>query len=307
MADRRGLTLIEVCVVLAISLILVTLTACAVQVARAAARRAECAHNLHQWGLAYHQYHDSFGTLPQHYASMLPWLGLPTHSVGYDVSFEFTYPSVPVAVCPADILANRQHVMTSSDLGSSRGQINYPVNGTQWTFTPRGGIKGWQGGPIVRWRDVSDGLAQTAQASEKLVYVLDRTVVDRRNTLRSPWAMSPRLGNLDVGPDELRSSCANNASHPLLPDPIPTQHFGDTVGSFHYDHTLPSGHVSCVDRGSVLDDARRYLPQAATSAHEGGVNVLLCDGAVRFISNSVSQAVWWSLGTASGQDSSASE
>ncbi|HEX8199658.1 MAG TPA: DUF1559 domain-containing protein [Isosphaeraceae bacterium] len=38
----------------------------------------------------------------------------------------------------------------------------------------------------------------------------------------------------------------------------------------------------------------------ASSAHSGGCNVLLADGSVRFIKDSVSQATWWALGTRSG-------
>jgi prepilin-type N-terminal cleavage/methylation domain-containing protein/prepilin-type processing-associated H-X9-DG protein len=39
---------------------------------------------------------------------------------------------------------------------------------------------------------------------------------------------------------------------------------------------------------------------ASRSWHPGGVNVLLADGSVRFIKNSISPQSWWSLGTKSG-------
>ena len=38
----------------------------------------------------------------------------------------------------------------------------------------------------------------------------------------------------------------------------------------------------------------------ADSYHPGGVNVLMADGHVRFIKNTVSQNIWWSLGTIAG-------
>ena len=38
----------------------------------------------------------------------------------------------------------------------------------------------------------------------------------------------------------------------------------------------------------------------ANSFHSGGVNTLMSDGSVRFIKDSVSQPVWWSLGTRAG-------
>src|SRR5262245_3765324 len=61
---RRGFTLVELLVVVAIIGLLIALLLPAVQAARESARRATCNSNLRQFGIALWTYHQSIQTFP---------------------------------------------------------------------------------------------------------------------------------------------------------------------------------------------------------------------------------------------------
>jgi prepilin-type N-terminal cleavage/methylation domain-containing protein/prepilin-type processing-associated H-X9-DG protein len=316
-ANTTGFTLVELLVVIAIIAVLVGLLLPAVQSAREAGRRIQCANTSKQLGVALNSYVSVANTLPPgiksrtrfsysysnggwewtcyvHY--LLPHL---EEQVLYDAldgpRFDLPNPwwgptwpatanrtNVSVLRCPSDIgpgyctagLPTGRTTFKSNYLGMFSGLAD-GQNATAAPYVqagpPAGQAAVFRYATGVRPLEVIDGLSKTIVFAE---YLLGVNETDSRG---APW--TNRAGSQFVYVTLTPNSSAPDVSinHPF---------FCPSNGVMH----RPAQNLPC----TAGSDASTYA--SPRSRHPGGVNVTLCDGAVRFIGDGINLAVWRNLG-----------
>ena len=290
---RAAFTLIELLVVIAIIGILIALLLPAVQAAREAARVARCANNLHQLGLALHQHHEAKGAFPPGAIGVDPATGnyggdairtpfcpflLPyiEETARYD-RYDFTrhwyvQPGalgmyITVWHCPSDTSRRMWHA--SDVFQEYKG--NYGLNWGQDTYTHQVERAPFYLEYGARFADVPDGTSNTLAMMEMLQSPSEfGQPVDRRG----------RIWNDDSACYQLMTRVTPNSSAP------------DNGRCAH----RPELGLPCIHSGG----AHSEHTMAARSRHPGGVQVVMCDGSVHFVANSINLQVWQALSSQAG-------
>lgn len=311
---RPAFTLVEVLVVVFVILVLVALLLPAVQSAREAGRRLQCANNLKQIGTALNGYAATEGAFPpgmvrdgySFYAPLLGYLDQRPlyNSLNLDVPASFPYhddpriartPNHTAAVtrlgflnCPSDGASPR--VLATTNYAGNNG---YGFEGTN--ARDAGVFDAW--GASVTPIKVADGLSNTVAVSEWVVGA--GAVVG-----------SDRLGNVYHTPqidDFERFVAACDSGEGFLNDIPPVGKFCLWLSAFPnntlYNHNQGVNKLSCSDgTGGFFKSS-----YTAASHHPGGVNSLFLDGHVSFVKDTAARAVWRGLGTRAGGEMAAAQ
>ncbi len=321
-ARRQGFTLVELLVVIAIIGILVGLLLPAVQAAREAARRVQCANRLRQLGLALHNYNGAANMFPNAgwpgtvypidyspLAKLLPYceqanlenlidFSIDMGHVGRDDLPVALRPAaatvVPIFLCPSD----PELPVHSAQLPSG---ATIPVAGANYAMNQGSGLDGvlnpgfgatdglcWVGAR-VRLASIRDGTSHTLVFTE---------------SLRGPCDEPP----LSPPPDvqlyrarttvtlELATASEAGGLGALLPS---VTGWDGTRLSYWLRGCSPAGPLlnGRFTPNSPLPDLIGGSARISTarSHHPGGVYACFCDGSVRFVPETVERSIWHAL------------
>ncbi len=318
----EGFTLLEIMVVVSIVGLLALILLPAVQTAREAARRAACASNLRQIGIALHGYHAASNCFPlkfsahetsSAFASLLNYLDQP--SLYDSINFSWTgivavgFPGqvenaacmtaattgLSVFLCPSDSVTPNRLVGNSYRLNIGVGPAEI------WsleTIDSANGFLTWPG--CTREAQFIDGLSHTAAVSERLMG--SGAAQGIGSPERDYYGLQNDYGVFCHGAaDQALEGCLLSSQVPgalFLYTAAGTSWFLGGLQFTHYNHAQePNG---------VIPDAlcttyvKPWGVSGARSLHNGGVNVLMGDGSTRFVSETIHRSVWRGLGTRNG-------
>ena len=307
----KGMSLVEVTVVVGVIAVLAGLAFPAVMGAREAARRLTCTTRLREVSHALHAVESATGRFPDAdewdmvdgRRSLPLTVALLSH-LGqqplYDRYAEGTagddgdgQPVVAVYLCPSDAAARRGAVRINTRFCTGRQAT--------WASYYLGDVR--DSGPFVsrtRWglrpRDLPDGLSHTAAASERIGGNGAAGSGSGSDILQLDILNATAYRPLSYWQDLCRQPPAGLIRSV---ESFPGSRL-DGLGYEHtlYNHVLPPNppYRDC----AVWGNADRIGAYAARSFHDGGVNLLAFDGSVRFTADAVDATVWQALATAAG-------
>jgi prepilin-type N-terminal cleavage/methylation domain-containing protein len=274
-----GFTLIELLVVIAIIAILIALLLPAVQQAREAARRTQCRNNLHQIGLALHNYHDSHNVFPPATISApgygFTWLAfiLPMlDETSLYNSCNFDLPSNGTANATAHNARLAQFLCPSAESPTFAGPTHYVGN-----YGKLDASRSWMDNMGWYYDMATNGAHRWTWCG---IMVTNRSIPESEvgDGLSNTFLGGERRTDLPDARDQPQWAVA------VYDAPIAISNSGPNQENIARWANGPPGYYTF------------------SSLHEGGVFMVMGDSAVRFISENIDIGTFQALSTRNGNE-----
>ncbi|MFM1902976.1 MAG: Type secretion system protein precursor [Planctomycetota bacterium] len=324
-SERRGFSLVEVIVVIAIIAMLVALLLPAVQSAREASRRVQCGSNLKQLGLAVLGFHEARRSLPTTVASggfdpwgdfdprggtshswivqILPFLEEQNRADGFDLGRDLlaTKPAAgslgpqadrpAILVCPSDGAGGP--AFSDPDLTGSLalGRGNYAAWASPYHVEYQ-----HQYPAVLAWREKKPRLGDVTDGTHAAVMVTEIRGAETAGDARGAWAVGwngasvlaydMHHGGRPGAPFEHSIISLGHTQRPNISDPAVNV---DVLYDCPDSTAAEAAGMPCATWTPWGE--WRYLSSAPRSRHPGGVQSLWADGRVTFLPDTIDEIV----------------
>jgi prepilin-type N-terminal cleavage/methylation domain-containing protein/prepilin-type processing-associated H-X9-DG protein len=316
LAKRAGFTLVELLVVIAIIGVLVALLLPAVQAAREASRRTKCSNNMRQLAIACHMFHDTNNRLPigsqgrvlptgfypgqggvpstpvpvrkPFIPDVLPYLEQTNIASLYDPTLAYNNAknAIPIQIKIVVMQCASDPPQPQANTGTFDYKGNYGLNWGRWNFINQGGPATnpapFNVGEVgrapfyldlgARFGQITDGTSNTLCMLEMLQAKSDGVSGSPLNDRRG------RLWNDDTATYQISTRLAPNSL---------SNDFGTCFNQ-------PQFKLPCTPTSDQTTEAPTFF-MGSRSRHPGGVDVSMCDGSVRLVTNNIDLTTWTAL------------
>ena len=319
-----GFTMVELLVVMAIMAVLISLLLPAVQMAREAARRSQCKSNLHQIGVALHNYLEANRRFPPSFcvdgptgtgggewsiqARLLPYID--QSNLYRDINLRDAYVEgdavstqrINLYLCPSepnDRLRGNQHY-----------PLSYGFNGGTWEVydpaTGNGGNGPFHPNSSTTPTHIGDGLSSTLAFSEVKTYTPYVRDGGDAVAIPNPPADPSVVTGLTAGAFKVNSGHTEWVDGRVHQTGFTVTFGPNAVVPVAGSSGDPPLNAPDGDYTSCREDkpCNTYTRAAVTSRswHQGLVQALMLDGSVHALGNSIELQTWRSLGTMDERD-----